>query len=337
MRWRENLIEKVGSLVIAVVLVLYVQSQLHPITERVYEVPIELVNVPPNYEVTLLTRTPLRITVSGVKEAVEATASNRIRAIVDLSDAQLGENALPLKIEYPREWDSNLTITPETTRVRLQIEQRLTRQFPIRVVLSGKPELQEVLAEAIPEPASVRLSGSASRMNRVRGVQVNFDLTGLQGDLEVDITPIAVDEKGEPILNLQMNPSSVRLRVRLIPQPTIKTVPISPRLGTLPPFPYRVVWFSVEPVFIQLKGSPARLEEINVVETQPISLRNVTQNTQLKVPLKIPFGVEVMGPREVTVQVRIEREQERPAEPTPPSAEPPTSGAPTPQPKEDDQ
>ncbi len=326
MHWRENLIEKIGSLITAIVLVLYVQSQLHPIVERVYEVPIELVNVPPNYEVSLLTRTPLRITVSGVKEQVEATAGARLRALVDLSNAQLGENSLPVKVEYPREWDSSLTITPETPRVRLQIEQRLTRQFPIRVVLSGKPELQEVLAEAIPEPASVRLSGGTSKMRRVRAVQVNFDLTGLQGDLEVDITPIPVDEKGEPILNLQMNPSSVRLRVRLIPQPTVKTVPISPRLGTLPPFPYRVVWFSVEPVSVQLRGSPARLEDINVIETQPISLRNVTRDTQLKVPLKIPFGVEVIGSREVTVQVRIEREQEPPAEtPKPPAPAPPAT------------
>ncbi|MER3559417.1 MAG: hypothetical protein C4336_08250, partial [Armatimonadota bacterium] len=134
----------------------------------------------------------------------------------------------------------------------------------------------------------------------------------LQGDLEVETTPVAVDEQGVPVLNVQVNPSTVRLRVRLIPQPTSKTVPVSPRLGDLPPFPYRVVWFSVEPVSVQLRGSPARLAEINVIETQPISLKNMTQDAQLRVPLRVPTGVQVMGAREVRVQVRIERE-------TPPS------------------
>lgn len=318
MLWRENLVEKIGSLVTAILLVLYVQSQLHPIIERVYEVPIELVNVPSNYEVNLPTGNRLRITVRGVKERVEATSADRIRATVDLKDAQLGESQLPVRLQYPPEWDTQLTLVPERQRVRVRIEQRLARQIPIKVVLSGEPELKEVLAEAIPEPSSVRITGVASVVRRVRTVQINFDLTGLQGDLEVETTPVVLDGNGAPILNVQVNPSTVRLRVRLIPQPTSKTVPVSPRLGDLPPFPYRVVWFSVEPVSVQLRGSPARLAEINVIETQPISLKNATRDIRLRVPLRVPIGVEIVGEKEVTVQVRIQREatQEEPSTPT---------------------
>ncbi len=318
MAWRENLVEKIGSLVTAILLVLYVQSQLHPIIERVYEVPIELVNVPSNYEVSLLTGNRLRITVRGVKERVETTSADRIRATIDLRDAQLGETQLPVRLQYPPEWDTQLTLIPERHRVRVRIEQRLARQIPIKVVLSGEPELKEVLAEAIPEPSSVRITGVASVVRRVRTVQINFDLTGLQGDLEVETTPVVLDGNGAPILNVQVNPSTVRLRVRLIPQPTSKTVPVSPRLGDLPPFPYRVVWFSVEPVSVQLRGSPARLAEINVIETQPISLKNATRDIRLRVPLRVPIGVEIVGEKEVTVQVRIQREatQEEPSTPT---------------------
>lgn len=308
MAWRENLLEKVGALVTAILLVLYVHSQLYPIIERVHEVPIELVNVPVNYEVSVLTGSRLKITVRGVKEYVESVSADRIRATIDLKDVPLGETQVPVRIQYPPEWNEHLTLLPERQRVRVRIEQRLARQMPLKVVLSGTPEVQEVLAEAIPEPMSVRVTGVASAVRRIRAVQVSFDLTGLQGDLEVETTPIAVDERGVPVLNVQMNPSTVRLRVRLIPQPTSKTVPVSPRLGDLPPFPYRVVWFSVEPVAVQLRGSPARLAEINVIETQPISLKNTTQDAQLRVPLRVPPGVEVMGGREVRVQVRIERE-----------------------------
>lgn len=308
MAWRENLVEKIGALVTAILLMLYVQSQLHPITERVYEVPIELVNVPANYEVSLLTGNRLRITVRGVKERVEATSPERLHAIIDLKGVPLGEISLPVNIQYPPEWDSNLTLIPDRQRVRVHIEQRLSRQMPVKVALSGTPEIQEVLAEAIPEPMSVRITGVESVVRRVRTVQINFDLTGLNGDLEVETTPIPVDAQGNPMLNVQVNPSTVRLRVRLIPQPTSKTVPVSPRLGDLPPFPYRVVWFSVEPVSVQLRGSPARLAEINVIETQPISLKHTTQDARLRVPLRVPMGVQVVGDKEVTVQVRIERE-----------------------------
>ncbi len=323
MGWRSNLVEKLGSLITAVLLVLYVQSQLHPIIEQTYEIPIEMLNAPPNYEVSLVSGNRVRVTVRGMREAVETTSANQIRATIDLRNARPGENSLPIRLQYPTEWERSLTITAERQRARVSLEQRLTRQMSIRVVLSGTPDLQEVLAEAIPEPGSVRITGPASAVHRVRAVQVSFDMTGLQGDMEVDAVPTPVSAEGEPVLNLQVNPAQVRLKLNLVPQPTSKTVPISPRLGDLPRFPYRVVWFSVEPVAVQLRGSPARLADISVLETQPISLRNFTQDAQVRVALKVPPGVEVVGSREVTVQVRITRE-EQPAPPQPSEPKPPT-------------
>jgi YbbR domain-containing protein len=319
MRWRENLLEKIGALVTAVLLALYVQSQLHPIIERTYEVPIELINAPQNYEVRLENSPRARVVVRGVKEWVEQTRAEQIRASVDLRRAKPGENRLAIRLDYPAEWREPLTLTPERPMVRVTLEPRLSRQFPVRVNLTGIPELQEVLAEAVPEPNSVRITGAASQVRRVRTVQITFDMTGLQGDLELEIAPTPLDERGEPVMGVQITPAEVRLRVRLIPQPTSKTVPISPRLEDLPPFPYRVIWFSVEPVSVQLRGSPARLAQINVIETAPISLRNKTSDAELRVPLKPPPGVEIRGVREVTVRVRIQRE----AQPEPPRPKPP--------------
>ncbi|MCX7992910.1 MAG: CdaR family protein [Fimbriimonadales bacterium] len=329
MKWRENLLEKIGALVTAVLLALYVQSQLHPVIERAYEVPIELHNTPPNYEVRLETGSRARVVVRGVKELVEQTRPEQIRASIDLSQAKPGDNRLSIRLDYPAEWRDRLTVTPERPFARVTTEPRLSRQFPVRVNLTGVPDLQEVLAEAIPEPGSIRITGAASQVRRVRGVQVNFDMTGLQGDLEIETAPTPVDENGNPVLNVQMTPEQVRLKVRLIPQPTSKTVPVSPRLDDLPPFPYRVIWFSVEPVSVQLRGSPARLALINVVETAPISLRSKTSDTEIRVPLKAPAGVEILGAREVTVRVRIQKE----AQPEPPRPKPSTEVEP--QPKEE--
>jgi YbbR domain-containing protein len=304
---RENLIEKLGSLVIAVVLVLYVQSQLHPVVERTYEVPIEMLNVPAGYEVRLEGSPRVRVTVRGVREAVENTSAERLRATVDLHAAKPGDNRLPLRLHYPPQWGAELTVQAERSQERVFIEARLARQLPVRVQLTGTPELRKVLTEALVEPSRVRVSGGVSAVRRVQQVLVPFDLTGLQGDIEVDITPLAVDSAGDPVMGVQLNPATVRLKLRLLPQPTVRTVPISPRLGELPPFPYRLAWFAVEPVTVQVRGSPSRLREVHVIETMPISLRTVTQDTTLKVPLQVPRGLELIGVREVEVQVRIER------------------------------
>ncbi len=330
MRWRENLLEKIGALATAILLTLYVQSQLHPIVERVYEIPIELLNTPPNYEVRLETGSRARIIVRGVKEWVEQTRADQLRAYINLEEAKTGENRLPVRVEYPPEWGERLIIQPERPVARVVVEPRISRQFPVRVSLTGTPELQEVLAEAIPEPSSVRISGAASQVRRVRVVQVSFDMTGLAGDLELETAPTPVDEHGNPVLNVQMIPPEVRLKVRLIPQPTTKTVPVSPRLEDLPEFPYRVIWFSVEPVTVQLRGSPSRLAQINVIETAPISLRSLTRDAEIRVPLRAPTGVQLVNAKEAVVRVRIQKEAQpeptrsRPAEekPTPPTEKP---------------
>lgn len=323
MRWRENFLEKIGALVTAVLLALYVQSQLHPVIERVYELPIEQLNTPPNHEVRL-EAARARVIVRGVKELVEQTRTEQIRVTVDLSQAKPGENRLPMRLDYPADWRDRLSVELERLTVRVTMEPRLSRQFPVRVNLTGVPDLQEVLAEAIPEPNSVRITGAASQVRRVRTVQLNFDMTGLQGDLEIETTPTPLDENGEPVMTVQVTPTQVRLKVRLIPQPTSKTVPVSPRLEDLPPFPYRVIWFSVEPVSVQLRGSPARLAQINVIETAPISLRNKTADAEIRVPLKAPAGVEILGAREVTVRVRIQREShsESPSPKSSPESQP---------------
>lgn len=337
MRWRENLLEKIGALLTAVLLALYVQSQLHPVIERAYDVPIEVLNAPPNHEVRLETGGRVRVTIRGVKEQVEQTRVEQIRAYVDLRNAQPGENRLPIRLEYPVEWRGALTIEPSRPTARVTLEPRLSRQFPVRVNLTGTPDLQEVLAEAIPEPSSVRITGATSQVRRVRSVQITFDMTGLQGDLEVETAATPLDENGAPVLNVQMTPPEVRLKVRLIPQPTSKTVPISPRLEDLPPFPYRVIWFSVEPVTVQLRGSPSRLAQINVIETAPISLRNKTSDAEIRVPLRAPAGVQVVGAKEALVRVRIQRE-EQPVPTTPPPPQrpkPPAEPDEPPPPKED--
>ncbi|GIV08252.1 MAG: hypothetical protein KatS3mg019_0343 [Fimbriimonadales bacterium] len=334
-RWRENLMEKIGALLTAVLLALYVQSQLHPVIERAYDAPIEVLNVPPNHEVRLETGSRVRVTVRGVKEMVEQTRAEQLRAYVDLRNVQQGENRLPIRLQYPPEWRGVLTIEPTRPIARVTIEPRVSRQFPIRVNLTGAPELQEVLAEAIPEPSSVRIMGAASQVRRVRSVQIAYDMTGLQGDLEIETAPIPLDEKGAPILNVQISPAEVRLKVRLIPQPTSKTVPISPRLDNLPPFPYRVIWFSVEPVTVQLRGSPSRLAQINVIETAPISLRNKTSDSEIRVPLRAPAGVQIVGAKEALVRVRIRRE-EQPEPKPPPRAKPPTEPNEPTTPKEED-
>jgi YbbR domain-containing protein len=303
--WKQNLPEKIVALTTAIVLTLYVQAQLHPVIERKVNVPIEFTNKPLGYEVTLPDINTVAVSIRGVRGDLEEINPSQIRAVVDLSKAALGENRLPLTLRYPHEWNTFATLTAGTLRLKVTLATRTTRRMPVQVQLDGTPDIEQALVEALTEPNMVSVSGAADAVKRVKQLILYFDLTGLQGDIEMDMTPNAVDEKGNPVIPVQVNPQQVRVRVRLVPQPTGKIVPVSPRLGELPPFPYRIVWFSVEPLQVQVKGSPAQLRELNVIETEPISFANTKKDTETVVDLHVPRGIQVEGSTKVRVRVRV--------------------------------
>lgn len=307
---KQNLLEKLVALATAIVLTLYVQAQLHPVIERKVNVPVEFVNKPLGHEVTLPDINTVSVNIRGVKEDLEEMNLSQLRAIVDLSKAVLGENRLNVVLRYPKEWDAFATLTVGSPRLKVTLATRTTRRMPVQVQLDGTPETEQALVEALTEPNMVSVSGAADVVKRIKQLVIYFDLTGLQGDIEMDMTPNAVDEKGNPVIPVQVNPQQVRVRVRLVPQPTSKSVPVSPRLGELPPFPYRIVWFSVEPMQVKVRGNPAQLRELNVLETEPISFADTKKDAETVVNLSVPRGIQVEGSTKVRVRVRIQASAE---------------------------
>lgn len=314
-KWRQNWLEKSVALIVAVVFTLYVQAQLHPLIERRLNVPIEILNKPSGYEVDLTGGNLIEVTVRGVRDQLENLNWDKMRAVVDLANASPGMNRLRLFLRYPPFWNEFATFKPSTDFVEVKLVQRASRHLPVEVEWLGSPPSDQVVPEARLEPNRVTVTGWAEMVRKVKRVIVPFEITHLQGDLEMEITPVAQDEAGKPVSQVQLNPPQVRVQVRLIPQPSSKTVPISLRWSDLPPFPYRVIGYSVEPAQVQLRGDPEQLAQLNVVETEPISLANRRSDLVLTLPLEVPPGVRIDGKAFVKVKVRIRAE----VEPTPPA------------------
>jgi YbbR domain-containing protein len=130
-----------------------------------------------------------------------------VRATVDLHAAKPGDNRLPLRLSLsPPVGHGANRATRAYAGAACLSRRGSPAKLPVRVQLTGTPELREVLTEALTEPSSVQVSGGVSVVRRVQQVQVPFDLTGLQGDIEVDITPLAVDSAGNPVMGVQLNP-----------------------------------------------------------------------------------------------------------------------------------
>lgn len=305
--WRMNLMEKITALATALVLTLYVQAQLHPIVEKRANVPIEFLNRPQNFIVTLPEINTVEVKAKGVKSNLEMLNLTQVRATVDLSGAKPGDNRLPINLRYPRSWKEVADLSPSVPHVRVNLATRVTVRMPVEVVLRGRPGSDQVEIRSTTEPSVISLSGAEEYIKSVKQVAVYFDLDGVQGDTEMDIAPTALSADGNQVLQVQSNPSQVRVKVQLMPMITGKTLPINPQIKDLPAFPYKIAWFSIEPPQARVTGSASLLNKLNVVETEPISFADVRQDTDRFVNLIVPNGLKIDGNSRVKIRVRVEK------------------------------
>lgn len=303
--WRNNLTEKVVAVLVATVMTLYVQAQLHPIIDREFSVAIQAVNRPSGLELDALPFPSITVVAKGSRETVEAISANHIRAVVDLSKMVAGTKRLPIKLTFPTSWKQEIELKAVPGEIEVNLYPRADRKMDVSIQLTGAPSPDQAMPEAWVEPSSVTISGWSEAVRKTAQVLVSFDVANLQSDLEMDLAPTCVDSKGEPLSRLQTNPQTVRLRVRMVPQPSSKIAPVSVQWRDAPPFPYRIVSTLVEPSQVRVRGEPNAVAKVLVVETMPVSLASLKTDATLTAPLVAPPGVQIEGRRSVTIRVRI--------------------------------
>lgn len=130
------------------------------------------------------------------------------------------------------------------------------------------------------------------------------------GDVKAGLVTLTIGEsnlqlpKGISIVSI--NPTSITLRVE--PKQT-KTVPVNITLTDSPAPGYKVSLTLATPSDLRISGSEKKLEQIDQLATQPISLKDVSESFKKEITIDLPEGVTSaagsVNPL-VLVQVNIE-------------------------------
>jgi len=234
---------------------------------------------------------------------VTFTSSN-FSAQVDLAQVQAGPESQSVRVVVvsadPR--IQVLAATPAFVSVRL--EKVEPKDVPVVVIPGAVPDGLEIRPpEQSLKTATVRGAESdIARVVQVRAI-IPIDTSGIDIDRDFPLSP--VDELGERVGGVDVEPSSVRVSVVVIKDETTKTVPIVPAIvGNLGEgFEVARVSFSV-PV-ASLEGDSADLAEITTVRTQPISIEGRTTDLDTAVGFDLPQGVAAVAPQQVVVHVFV--------------------------------
>jgi YbbR domain-containing protein len=245
-------------------------------------------------------RAPLDVFVSTV--TFQATA--------DLSriQAQPGGPAVDVEVVVTARDSRVVVVGFEPDVVQVHLDPVETRQMTVNVNTGTVPDGLSLGPPQI-EPQVVTIRGASSRVAAIRSVvaRVPIDASALNVDRDVELQ--AIDEQGNAIANLELDPERVRVRIAVARELATRTLPVVPQLTGSLAAGMRLASVSVVPLSVTVSGEEAQITQLDSAPTIPIDLTGRTRDFELDVPLSLPAGVTVSGSGQVHVVVALIEEE----------------------------
>jgi YbbR domain-containing protein len=293
------------SLALAIVLYLFAVNETNPETTSVtgFTVVPQPVNVPSGLVATD-PPAPVRLRVRAPTSVLGSLSRENFVAQVDASNAQAGDNELPVAVRSNNSQVREATADPPS--ITLHLEEIQERTLPVRVNLTGQVPTGYQLGQPTSDPPQVTVSGAASVVNRAVEAVVDVNVGGVTVSINGVYTPRVVDERANEVTNLRLTPASVNVSVPITQQTAYKEVGIRPTIQGQPAAGYYLEPVKVNPPTATIVGKPADLEGANFVTTAPVDVTDLSTTVVRTVGVVPPPGTLLLDQSQtvsVTVQV----------------------------------
>lgn len=301
------------SLLIAVLLWVYVNSAT-PQQDQEFRVPLHVINMPEEMITEELPeRVSLRVQANNIR--IAGLEAGDFRAVVDFSQANLGENTLPITVSAPQGIQISQVI-PST--ITVNVDKLVQKQVPVQVFLRGTPQAGFTTGEPLLVPNAVLARGPSRLLDTIDQVPVTVNVEGANQNLDYSL-PIAL-QQGQVILS----PEVVRVVVPVNISVPYKSVPVRANIIGQPAEDFEVAGTTVNPAVVQIYAPGEILGTINEISTRAVNVGGIRENIKRQIELQLPEGVVLAQPNRVEVTVEVNKKPQTPPVEAPP--EPPAQG-----------
>ncbi|HEX4897218.1 MAG TPA: CdaR family protein [Candidatus Limnocylindrales bacterium] len=291
---------------VALATLLYAGLVLSQATQE-FRSPVPIEAVPQRSGVTLLTdlgsiRSIRFFAPTDLGLRIDSTT---FRATVDLSkvDATGGPVTVPVVVVAV---DPRIQIIDfDPARIIVRLDAVKTQSVSIRVDLGTVPPNLDTGTPVL-ETANAEVTGASSVVGRVTEVvaHVQLDASGIDFNRLVDLVP--VDETGQIVPEVDVEPVNVRVRVPVFTDRQTKTVPVTPQIVGTPAAGFEIVSpVTVEPAVVSVEGDANDLAGLDVADTAAIQIAGASADIVKTVELQLPDGVQTIGSPTVTVTIKL--------------------------------
>lgn len=309
-RLLSNWPNKLGALVAAAILTGYVHGQMNPVVSSTVTAVVRYDHLPDGCVVSLKQHS-VPVTVTGSKAEVESVVdsakSGEVAAWVDLAGLDPGAYSLKLgRISFPEPLPEDVKAHSTVANVSAAIETRTSRTIPIEVKIASTISAGWASGGATISPSMAAVSGASSMVDSVDRLIIAVQPTPSNPKVSEYAAIKAVDAHGVEVKAVKIDPVEAHVSLKLVEAPADRLVFASPNVVGQPQFPYRVTRITVSPSSISVKGRADVLANTGNISTDEVDINGATSDIIRRVSLRVPLGLEVDGPREVRVGVKIE-------------------------------
>ena len=253
------------------------------------------------------------IIVKGRRSIVGTLGREDFTAIADLSTMSI-TNTVTISVEAKsNSVKDEISITCVDNTMKLNLEDKVTQQFPVKVVTSGTTKTGYAVSSTASTPNIVKVEGPKSAVEKITEIRANVDVTSRNESFETQAELKIYDAYGEEIKNdkLQIDVSEAKVTVEIY---ATKEIPVTVTLRGTPDDAYGVENVLYQPQTVELVGPEDALAKIETLEIDDISVSGMTEDYQTDVDIRdyLPDGVSVVGiPPEITVNISITKLEEK--------------------------
>lgn len=290
--FRNNKVNLVISILLAIILWAYVVGQVNPATKQTYtNIPVTIENENVLWNQGLAIEDPgsitVDVTISGTRRAVNALSKDDIKVTADVSQLSRGRNTVTLRVSKP-ENISVSRISDET--VTIIVDDLVTKTVDTRAKFTGKSKGSSEPGEVSVSPSTVTVSGTKTQTDKVKYAQASVEKSRIKEKpttVTADLAPVT--SNGAQVRHVRMSDSSATVTATMEQK---KEVDLRVSFTGSVPEGYKIKSRDV-PKKVTIKGSSDTLKDIDSITADDINLKDITSTRSVDLSLNMPDGTEV--------------------------------------------
>ena len=245
----------------------------------------------------------VRVRLRAGQDAWSHAQASDFKASIDLSKQTAGIHSVDVKVETSGDYQ---VVDWEPRHVTVRLEPLVQREIPVQLQLTGKLPDGFVLTSQSLTPDTLTISGEQDLAETISQAAVGIDLDGIRGDVTESVAPKLVDDKGQPVANVQFSPSSIRISLAIDRQIGVKTVPVRVITSGQVASGYWLSGLTVTPQTITITGGPAALGQVDYIDLPPLDLSGAKDNVSRTTTITAGSGYSLVGAADVEVKAVIQ-------------------------------